>query len=779
MSGARFVFAGLQREVRRALFICMSLYRMTNRNHLCGLVRLAAFVAFAASRALADSPDDFDPKPKPDDFVLPMPNGARMVFRPVFLGVGDGKLAEKTFRAGDRSGAREKEKLTKVTLGGSFVDPVRKDWFFYIGKYEVTSAQFGAFRAEIAQTENFAQRSRYPQTGITRSEVEAFIDAYNIWLRAGHVSKLPRYEGAPGYLRLPSEQEWEFAARGGGVVPVERFEKATPYEGELAKFEWFAGPRSSHGKLKEIGLLEPNPLGIFDLLGNAAEMTSTPYQIQIGQGKSGGFTVRGGSFRTAPEDLRSSLRTEQPLFGRDGLAPRDETIGFRLVIASQVITDDNRQALELAARTPAALPPADAPGNAAPELKALITSISRRLQIIENQRKALIVGGAVVAAKNSRVRVIRAEPLYFRTTISRTAAPGEVFIVAAHDPVSKKVFVIDSDAKGAAVALNVAQEACELVPRDAEAIFTDALVSLRDAKFAIALPFLQQAAKSDPRELAYAQLSDAAQRLAQALRERELAKEDELRARQTSINKLKSAAVADRPNRLFPGNDNQRRAEAIRKEGEMILENAQARLATANGAANEAASAFAALTLSQAEVGAYDIALSAQRCLSACGFPLVKENIQTKTGTPRTRKSPRPGIPGLDPIRRAAPEVDAPESPVAIGGAAPTFVEMPGRITQACALYDQAAQACRERQLYHCRKLIASGLDAMPGHRPLRKLRVEVDGDIGLTDQAVKLASALEQNAENSGVKELTKNARLLCQDCTALTELIARIGAE
>ena len=752
---------------------------MTDRNHLCGLVRLAAFVAFAVSRTLANSPDDFDPKPKPDDVILPMPNGARMVFRPVFLGVGDGKLAEKTFRVGDRSGAREKEKLTKVTLGGSFVDPVRKDWLFYIGKYEVTTAQFGAFRAEIAQTENFAQRSRNPQTGVTRSEVEAFIDAYNIWLRAGHASKLPRYEGAPGYLRLPSEQEWEFAARGGGAVPVERFEKATPYEGEVAKFEWFAGPRSSHGKLKEIGLLEPNPIGIFDLLGNAAEMTSTPYQIQIGQGKSGGFTVRGGSFRTALEDLRSSLRTEQPLFGRDGLAPRDETIGFRLVIASQVITDDNRQALELAARTPAAMPPAEAPGSAAPELKALITSISRRLQIIENQRKALIIGGAVVAAKNSRVRVIREEPLYFRTTISRTAAPGEVFFVAAHDPVSKKVFVIDSDAKGAPIALNVAQEACELVPRDAEAIFTDALLSLRDAKFATALPFLQEAARLDPRELAYAQLRDAAQRLAQALRERELAKEGELWARQTSISKMKSAAVADRPNRLFPGNDNQRRAEAIRKEGEMILTNAQARLSTANGAANEAASAFAAIALSQAEAGAYDIAVSAQRCLSACGFPLGKENAATVIGASRLRKSPRPANPGLNPISRAAPRADTSEPPAAIGGATPAFAEMPARITQAGALYDQAVQASRERQLYRCRKLIASGLDAMPGYRPLRKLGVEVDGDIGITDQAVKLASALEQNAGTSGAKELTKTARLLCQDSTALTELIARMGSE
>ena len=119
------------------------------------------------------------------------------------------------------------------------------------------------------------------------------------------------HDGTPGVVRLPGEEEWEFAARGGVAVNSECFQKAPPYEGELAKHEWFGGAHSSFGKLKEVGLLAPNPLQIYDLLGNAAEMTGSPYQLEYGHGRIGGFTVRGGSFRTAEGDIRASLRTEQ------------------------------------------------------------------------------------------------------------------------------------------------------------------------------------------------------------------------------------------------------------------------------------------------------------------------------------------------------------------------------------------------------------------------------------------------------------------------------------
>ncbi len=277
-----------------------------------------------------------NPKPLPDDLVLPMPGEQHMVFRPIWLDVGDGPFALREMLMGSRAGEGFRENPTKVQLGGSFLQDNggKKDWLFYLAKYEVTEAQFAAVvPAAINPTS-----AGFPKTNVSLKEVQDFLDTYNAWLFQNARAALPMLDGVPAFVRLPTEPEWEFAARGGSAVDTNRFDQRTPYPGDLAKFEWFGGPRSSHGKLKGVGLLEANPLGLHDMLGNCAEIASNLYQVEYVQGRAGGLICRGGDFRTDEAVLRSSQRTEFPLYTRELKPARSDSIGFRVVLATPVFT---------------------------------------------------------------------------------------------------------------------------------------------------------------------------------------------------------------------------------------------------------------------------------------------------------------------------------------------------------------------------------------------------------------------------------------------------------
>ncbi len=237
--------------------------------------------------------DSYNPKPYHDDLILPMPNNAKMVFRSVFIGEGDKPFALKEFKVGDMAGGGFKEYPTNVAIGGAFIETNpqgQKDWLYYIGKYEVTEAQYYSV---IDPGTN--SNSQEPIRNISWFDAQEFIKKYNIWLFKNAKNKMPKNENAFGFLRLPTEVEWEFAARGGSEVDATHFDKKHPYPGPLTKYEWYEGPQSSHSKIKKIGILKPNDLKIHDMLGNVSEMTSSFYRIEYYQGRMGGFVSRSRS----------------------------------------------------------------------------------------------------------------------------------------------------------------------------------------------------------------------------------------------------------------------------------------------------------------------------------------------------------------------------------------------------------------------------------------------------------------------------------------------------
>jgi formylglycine-generating enzyme required for sulfatase activity len=279
-----------------------------------------------------------NPQPAEGDLILLMPHEENMVFRPVFIGKGKNPFFLHHFDMGDPSNDF-KEHLTRVGIGGAFLGQQngQQDWLYYLGKYEVTEAQYAAIMGSAASA---TPSSRSPIKSISWFEAQEFIHKYNLWLFANARDSLPRCGKTVGFVRLPTEVEWEFAARGAIAATAEQFRARHPYPGALNKYEWFSGPSSSHNKLQPVGGLAPNALSLHDMLGNVAEMTSGLYQVEYYQGRIGGFVARGGHYLTQESNMRASLRAEQPFYDsdRNSQPQRSPTLGIRLAISCAIFT---------------------------------------------------------------------------------------------------------------------------------------------------------------------------------------------------------------------------------------------------------------------------------------------------------------------------------------------------------------------------------------------------------------------------------------------------------
>lgn len=286
-----------------------------------------------------------------DIVVIPLPGltaDQHLKLHVIYLGIEakPNEMASRLVRLGSRSGDNFRESLASVALSGSFISRhdlrQQSEWCYYLGVTEVTEAQWSAIMGGGKVTNS-------PKTSITLAEIELFLQKLNSYVYEKHRDKLPKINGESAYFRLPTESEWEFAARGGAEVDSSVFDLDHPYgNGKLGQNEWSV--KNAKGKVQEVGLWEkPNPVGLFDMLGNVAELTSSMYSLEYGHGRVSARVARGGNAKENENSLRSSRRTEVlPYLPSTGEPRKNPMLGLRLALGSSLFGGSNDDEMNLA-----------------------------------------------------------------------------------------------------------------------------------------------------------------------------------------------------------------------------------------------------------------------------------------------------------------------------------------------------------------------------------------------------------------------------------------------
>jgi formylglycine-generating enzyme required for sulfatase activity len=204
------------------------------------------------------------------------------------------------YQMGSNSGASDEKPVHEVCVDD-----------FYIGKYEVTQGQYQAITG--SNPSRFKGSDR-PVEKVSWNDAQDFIRKLN-----------PRSDKT---YRLPTEAEWEYAARSGG--------KREKYAGgdNVDAVAWYGS--NSGGQTHPVGRKAPNSLGLYDMSGNVWEWCQDWYDRGYygkspkdnPQGPSGGSNriARGGSWGYDPWYVRSALRFRfEPGF-------RGSLLGFRLAL---------------------------------------------------------------------------------------------------------------------------------------------------------------------------------------------------------------------------------------------------------------------------------------------------------------------------------------------------------------------------------------------------------------------------------------------------------------
>ena len=216
-----------------------------------------------------------------------------------------------SFMMGSNYGDGDERPPHRVTIGRSFA----------VGKYEVTFRQWdacvrgGGCGGHHPDDEGWGRGDR-PVINVSRRDAWSYL----VWL----------YRKTGRKYRLPTEAEWEYAARAGTTTPYHFGTAIAPYDANFDKIE---------GRTVKVGSYAANAFGLHDVHGNVWEWVEDCYHDSYegapvdGRAWRGScksyegetiYVLRGGSWYFEPGLLRSAYR------GRGSAGYRSYDLGFRV-----------------------------------------------------------------------------------------------------------------------------------------------------------------------------------------------------------------------------------------------------------------------------------------------------------------------------------------------------------------------------------------------------------------------------------------------------------------